>query len=58
MSFAGSGAVSAELSFRLKRKDIEAVHGAGDARYYNAVDEVIKLCELLHDEHWDQDMGS
>ncbi|BDA47653.1 hypothetical protein COCOBI_10-5040 [Coccomyxa sp. Obi] len=52
----GSGAVSAELSFRLKRKDIEAVHSAGDDQYYDAVDEVIKLCELLHDEHWDQDI--
>ena len=54
MSFAGSGAVSADLSFRLKRKDIEAMHTVGDDHYYSAVEEVIKLCELLHDEHWDQ----
>ena len=52
---AGSGAQNAELSFRLKRKDIEEVHGAGDDQYYDAVDEVIHLCDLLHDERWDQD---
>lgn len=52
---AGSGAQNAELSFRLKRTDIEEVHVAGDDQYYDAVDEVIRLCDRLHDERWDQD---
>ncbi|KAK9905659.1 hypothetical protein WJX75_004045 [Coccomyxa subellipsoidea] len=51
----GSGAQNTELSFRLKRTDIEKVHVAGDDQYYDAVDEVIRLCDLLHDERWDQD---
>ncbi len=55
MCHAGSGAQNAELSFRVKRKDIEALHNAGDDQYYDAVDEVIRLCDLLHDERWDQD---
>ena len=52
---AGSGAQNTELSFRLKRTDIEKVHVAGDDQYYDAGDEVIRLCDLLHDERWDQD---
>ncbi|EIE23719.1 hypothetical protein COCSUDRAFT_63244 [Coccomyxa subellipsoidea C-169] len=35
----GSGAQNAELSFRVKRKDIEALHISGDDQYYDAVDE-------------------
>jgi len=56
VSHAGYGAQTAELSFRLKRKDIERVHNRDDAQYYEPLDELIKLCNLLHDQHWDQEL--
>ena len=49
--------MKAELSFRLKRKDIERVHKSGSKHYYEALNAVIDLCNDLHDEGWDEDPG-
>ena len=55
----GSPAVNAELSFRVKRKDIEeSRHQRGEDKYYDAVRAAAVLCNLLHDEGWDEDNPS
>jgi hypothetical protein len=50
---AGVRAVRAELSFRLKRADMEQLHRPGDGDYYNALEAVVSLCGALHDAGWD-----
>jgi hypothetical protein len=47
--------MKAELSFRLKRKEIERVYMAGHNHYYDPLKAIILLCNRLHDEGWDQD---
>ena len=44
----------AELSFRLKRADIEKVHKPESKHYYSSLDALIDLCNDLHDKGWDE----
>ncbi len=55
MLVAGKNPVKAELSFRLKREDIEHVHRPGSKHYYDSLDALIGLCNDLHDKGWDED---
>lgn len=50
---AGVRAQRAELSFRLKRADLERLHRPGDEGYYDALEAVVALCGTLHDAGWD-----
>ena len=43
----------AELSFRLKRADIEQLHRPGAEGYYDALEAVVALCGVLHASGWD-----
>ena len=52
---AGESPVKAELSFRLKREDLEQVHEPGSKHYYDSLNALIDLCNDLHDEGWDED---
>ena len=56
--FAGSEPVKAELSFRLKRQDIERKHQAGSTKYYQSLNTLIALCNDLHEKGWDEDPGT
>ena len=47
--------MKAELSFRLKRQDIEGIHEPGSKHYYAALNTLIDLCDDLHNEGWDGD---
>ena len=58
MQIAGKNPIKAELSFRLKREDIERVHKPGSKHYYDSLDAVIDLCNDLHDKGWDEDPGA
>lgn len=47
--------MKAELSFRLKREDVEDIHEPGSKHSYDSLDALIDLCNDLHDEGWDED---
>lgn len=49
----GYAAETAELSFRLKRANIEELHLPGSEHYYDALHVLIGICEKLHDMGWD-----
>ena len=55
MLVAGRNPTKAELSFRLKREDIERVHKPGSKHYYDSLNALIDLCNDLHDKGWDED---
>ena len=50
---AGVHAQRAELSFRLKRADMEQLHRLGTEEYYDALEAVVALCGVLHESGWD-----
>lgn len=54
MSSAGAGPVKAELSFRLKRRDVEEHWKPGSQHYYSSLEALIDLCNDLHDKGWDE----
>ena len=47
--------MKAELSFRLKRQDMEEVHEPGSKHYFASLHALIDLCNDLHDKGWDKD---
>ena len=54
MPIAGAGPIKGELSFRLKRLDIEEHWKSGSQHYYSSLDALTDLCNDLHDKGWDE----